>query len=141
MLLHPQKTGGGSAEALFLSPCRPYIRLVDDHVATVTQALAGHFGPGRPIIVLRDPADRLVSEYYMHQNADANCPALNRTARSAGRNCNDNFVRVAAREWTVADMDRLLSSAAHGIHSLSYYFGASALKDAYKYTRTAPCCR
>ena len=113
VFLHVPKTGGGSAEAFF--DCCPRV-----HVAFALHALTlgSVVATGRiPVLALRDPADRAISEYQWG-------------AQDRGKDYDDGHHRshirandtAPPRFWDVYDLPRLLNRAQRYLTPQAPYF-------------------
>ena len=72
IFIHVPKAGGGTATTV-LRGCKAIRVLEGTHLVTVPEVLDGRFGPGRAMLVLRDPTERLVSFYNMESSLEQNC--------------------------------------------------------------------
>lgn len=123
--IHIPKTAGGTVAAV-LRGCGNAIRVINDvHTVTVPQVFAGQYGPGNAIIVIRDPADRLISLHNMEKEKNQNCPLVPNAVTDKNRLCKDTFMRVPDRVWDVADFSVLMQHWSHArLPSLAYYLGS-----------------
>jgi hypothetical protein len=134
--IHPPKTGGGTVET-YLKRCQRFVidlRLPDGrshHYDYMAGAFAGRttrFNVSLAVVSLRDPAERVVSQWMMVHGALSNKTMA---------------LESASRSWVLADLPQLLQAANlrvngrfKGILPYPYYFQQIAWND----TRVAVIC-